>query len=178
MEGLAGIAFGSTSGIEVTVVGTPFLRSPLLTAVLLVSLCVAVHVAMPDSQRDTHRAVTGVTDVSGWASYSGGVQMEVAVTTAQRVRVMVRATVPPSPGCCRPRVPRRCRRQGPARRRRGIVVNGDTYCTLTTIGTDKTGALIGFTSAPRRPGPRLPPSPPGCRGSARWSPETTAWTTR
>lgn len=29
----------------------------------------------------------------------------------------------------------------------GIVVNGDTYCTLTSIGTDKTGALIGFTSA-------------------------------
>ncbi len=29
----------------------------------------------------------------------------------------------------------------------GIVVNGDTYCTLTTIGTDKTGALIGLTSA-------------------------------
>ncbi len=29
----------------------------------------------------------------------------------------------------------------------GIVINGDTYCTLTSIGTDKTGALIGFTSA-------------------------------
>lgn len=29
----------------------------------------------------------------------------------------------------------------------GIVVNGDTFCTLTTIGNDKTGALIGFTSA-------------------------------
>jgi hypothetical protein len=29
----------------------------------------------------------------------------------------------------------------------GIVVNGDTYCTLTSIGTDNTGALIGFTSA-------------------------------
>lgn len=29
----------------------------------------------------------------------------------------------------------------------GIVVNGDTYCTLTSIGNDKTGALIGFTSA-------------------------------
>lgn len=29
----------------------------------------------------------------------------------------------------------------------GIVINGDTYCTLTAIGTDKTGALIGFTSA-------------------------------
>ncbi len=29
----------------------------------------------------------------------------------------------------------------------GIVVNGDTYCTLTAIGADKTGALIGFTSA-------------------------------
>ena len=29
----------------------------------------------------------------------------------------------------------------------GIVVNGDTYCTLTAIGNDNTGALIGFTSA-------------------------------
>jgi hypothetical protein len=29
----------------------------------------------------------------------------------------------------------------------GIVVNGDTMCTLTTIGTDRTGDLIGFTSA-------------------------------
>jgi hypothetical protein len=29
----------------------------------------------------------------------------------------------------------------------GIVVNGDTLCTLTTIGTDGKGDLIGFTSA-------------------------------
>lgn len=29
----------------------------------------------------------------------------------------------------------------------GIVVNGDTLCTLTTIGTDSAGELIGFTSA-------------------------------
>lgn len=29
----------------------------------------------------------------------------------------------------------------------GIVVNGDTMCTLTTIGHDKNGDLIGFTSA-------------------------------
>ncbi len=29
----------------------------------------------------------------------------------------------------------------------GIVVDGDTYCTLTAIGNDRTGALIGFTSA-------------------------------
>lgn len=29
----------------------------------------------------------------------------------------------------------------------GIVVNGDTYCTLTAIGHDNRGALIGFTSA-------------------------------
>lgn len=29
----------------------------------------------------------------------------------------------------------------------GIVVNGDTFCTLTTIGTDNRGSLIGFTSA-------------------------------
>ena len=29
----------------------------------------------------------------------------------------------------------------------GIVINGDAYCTLTAIGNDKTGALIGFTSA-------------------------------
>jgi hypothetical protein len=29
----------------------------------------------------------------------------------------------------------------------GIVVNGDTFCTLTAIGTDNRGELIGFTSA-------------------------------
>lgn len=29
----------------------------------------------------------------------------------------------------------------------GIVIDGDAYCTLTTIGNDRTGALIGFTSA-------------------------------
>ncbi|WP_424048521.1 serine protease [Mycobacterium sp.] len=29
----------------------------------------------------------------------------------------------------------------------GIVVDGDTLCTLTTIGTDPKGELIGFTSA-------------------------------
>jgi hypothetical protein len=29
----------------------------------------------------------------------------------------------------------------------GIVVNGDTFCTLTTIGTDNKGELVGFTSA-------------------------------
>jgi hypothetical protein len=29
----------------------------------------------------------------------------------------------------------------------GIVINGDTMCTLTTIGTDSAAELIGFTSA-------------------------------
>lgn len=29
----------------------------------------------------------------------------------------------------------------------GIVVDGDTFCTLTAIGTDNTGSLVGFTSA-------------------------------
>jgi hypothetical protein len=29
----------------------------------------------------------------------------------------------------------------------GIVVNGDTFCTLATIGTDNKGELVGFTSA-------------------------------
>jgi len=29
----------------------------------------------------------------------------------------------------------------------GIVINGDTFCTLTTIGHDNKGDLIGFTSA-------------------------------
>jgi hypothetical protein len=29
----------------------------------------------------------------------------------------------------------------------GIVINGDTMCTLTTIGSDAAGELIGFTSA-------------------------------
>jgi hypothetical protein len=29
----------------------------------------------------------------------------------------------------------------------GIVVNGDTFCTLTTIGHDNAGELVGFTAA-------------------------------
>lgn len=29
----------------------------------------------------------------------------------------------------------------------GIVVDGETFCTLTSIGTDGSGALVGFTSA-------------------------------
>ncbi|WP_231514672.1 S1 family peptidase [Mycobacterium sp. URHB0044] len=29
----------------------------------------------------------------------------------------------------------------------GIVIDGDTFCTLTAIGHDSTGSLIGFTSA-------------------------------
>lgn len=29
----------------------------------------------------------------------------------------------------------------------GIVIDSDTHCTLTAIGNDKTGALVGFTSA-------------------------------
>lgn len=29
----------------------------------------------------------------------------------------------------------------------GIIVNGESFCTLTTIGTDNRGNLIGFTSA-------------------------------
>ncbi len=29
----------------------------------------------------------------------------------------------------------------------GIVIDGDTFCTLTAIGNDRTGALVGFTSA-------------------------------
>lgn len=29
----------------------------------------------------------------------------------------------------------------------GIVVNGDTFCTLTAIGHDNTGELVGFTAA-------------------------------
>ncbi|CAN5512748.1 S1 family peptidase [soil metagenome] len=29
----------------------------------------------------------------------------------------------------------------------GIVINGESYCTLTAIGTDSRGDLVGFTSA-------------------------------
>jgi hypothetical protein len=29
----------------------------------------------------------------------------------------------------------------------GIVINGESYCTLTAIGTDNRGDLVGFTSA-------------------------------
>lgn len=47
----------------------------------------------------------------------------------------------------------------------GIVVEGDTYCTLTAVGNDRTGALIGFTSAhcgaPGRRSLRRPLRTPG-----------------
>lgn len=29
----------------------------------------------------------------------------------------------------------------------GLVIDGETYCTLTSIGKDRSGALVGFTSA-------------------------------
>ncbi|MDT5327008.1 MAG: hypothetical protein QOF25_4160, partial [Mycobacterium sp.] len=29
----------------------------------------------------------------------------------------------------------------------GIVIDGDTFCTLTAIGNDDRGNLVGFTSA-------------------------------
>jgi hypothetical protein len=29
----------------------------------------------------------------------------------------------------------------------GLVIDGEAFCTLTAIGTDRTGALVGFTSA-------------------------------
>ena len=29
----------------------------------------------------------------------------------------------------------------------GIIIDGEAFCTLTAIGTDRTGSLIGFTSA-------------------------------
>ncbi len=29
----------------------------------------------------------------------------------------------------------------------GLVIDGETFCTLTAIGKDRTGALVGFTSA-------------------------------
>ena len=51
----------------------------------------------------------------------------------------------------------------------GIVVDEDTLCTLTAIGHDKTGALIGFTSAR---------DPKATASSATWWPATMAWTTR
>ena len=70
------------------------------------------------------------------------------MTTAQRVRVMVGATVLALAGLLpTPASPAGADDKAPLGGGAGIVVNGDTYCTLTTIGTDKTGALIGFTSA-------------------------------
>ncbi len=62
----------------------------------------------------------------------------------------------------------------------GIVVNGGTLCTLTTIGHDKFGDLIGFTSA-HCGGPGAQVAAEGAENmawSAPWSPATTAWTTR
>lgn len=70
------------------------------------------------------------------------------MTTASRLHVLTRTIaltlsflllIPASPARADDKVPL----GGGA----GIVVDGDTYCTLTAIGTDKTGALIGFTSA-------------------------------
>ena len=74
--------------------------------------------------------------------------MEVSVITALRVRHMAGATVlaltvllPTPPAVAGPND------KVPIGGGAGIVVDGDTYCTLTAIGNDKTGALIGFTSA-------------------------------
>ena len=62
----------------------------------------------------------------------------------------------------------------------GIVVDGDAFCTLTTIGHDNRGDLIGFTSAHcGGPGARSPPRAPRTQApSARWWPATTRSTMR
>ncbi len=62
----------------------------------------------------------------------------------------------------------------------GIVVNGDTLCTLTAIGNDNRGNLIGFTSA-HCGGPGAQVAAEGAEAaacSARWSRATTPSTTR
>jgi len=74
--------------------------------------------------------------------------MEVSVITAHRVRhlagasVLALAVLLPTPhALAAPDT------KVPIGGGAGIVIDGDTYCTLTAIGNDKTGALIGFTSA-------------------------------
>jgi hypothetical protein len=74
--------------------------------------------------------------------------MEVAVITAQRVvqlagsAILALSVVLPAPqAAAAPDT------MVPIGGGAGIVIDGDTYCTLTAIGNDKTGALIGFTSA-------------------------------
>ncbi|QZA17435.1 S1 family peptidase [Mycobacterium malmoense] len=48
----------------------------------------------------------------------------------------------------------------------GIVINGDTMCTLTTIGSDAAGELIGFTSAHcGGPGAQVAAEALGARGT-------------
>ncbi|MFY2861931.1 serine protease [Mycobacterium sp. THU-M104] len=58
---------------------------------------------------------------------------------AAMVAVLVVAGSPAGPAAADDRVPM----GGGA----GIVINGDAMCTLTTIGNDAAGELIGFTSA-------------------------------
>ena len=48
---------------------------------------------------------------------------------------------------CLPGAPARADDRIPLGGGSGIVVNNDALCTLTTIGTDARGELIGFTSA-------------------------------
>jgi hypothetical protein len=70
------------------------------------------------------------------------------VTTAQRLRLKAGAVVL-ALGALIPALAPAAAADGkvPMGGGAGIVVNGDTFCTLTSIGTDNTGALIGFTSA-------------------------------
>ena len=67
-------------------------------------------------------------------------------TTYRRLLAVV-AALPVVASLGLPGVPARADDKVPLGGGAGIVVNGDTLCTLTTIGTDGKGELIGFTSA-------------------------------
>lgn len=74
--------------------------------------------------------------------------MEVSVITAQPVRRMVGAGVLALAALLPAPAPLAgAEEKVPMGGGAGIVIEKDTYCTLTAIGTDKTGAMIGFTSA-------------------------------
>src|SRR5689334_9924298 len=164
IDGSADLACGSVNGIVVRVLGTPFLPSALLTDGPLSS--------SPGSLSSRFMLPCGgsVRTASGRRPRRRATRVRIAnftsgpITLGQAGRDVRRTdgsgAVPRAHRCFSvAMVAFLLAVMGPIDRAAaadvriplgggaGIVVNGDTMCTLTTIGGDATGALIGFTSA-------------------------------
>src|SRR4051794_4417105 len=138
MDGSALGAWGSTSGIEVTVVGTPFLRS--LTEHFLPGIrCRRVHVATWRPRKRSGPTIDWPTLNDRAARREGQIlRTSLRCLTIFAVIAAVAALTPHSA---------RADDRIPLGGGSGIVIEGETLCTLTAIGNDNQGNLIGFTSA-------------------------------